>query len=220
MNKMRGRKVVTSVIALSLSVCAQAVAQGAPKPAPAPPPGAAPAPPAPAPAPAPVAPQPAPAPPAPMPPAVAPAPPPPPADAPPPPADAPLPAPPPPAPQPTEPPPAAPAPDVGPPADPEPDLPPAAAYVEGGDAWYDLIEFSAFVDAYASFNFNFPKPQYGKNKLHAHDANTGFSLSWVGINASYPADPVGGTVSLRFGPTAQQLGRGASYGYPGDDCSG
>ncbi|HYJ09290.1 MAG TPA: porin [Polyangiaceae bacterium] len=220
---MRGRRVVTSVIALGLSVSAQALAQGAPKPAPAPapapppgaapapapPPGAPPAPPVPAPAPAPGGQQPAPAPP---PPTVAPAPPPP--------AESLPPAPPPPVAQPTEPPPAAAPPVVDPPADPEPDLPPADAYVEGGDAWYDLIEFSAFIDAYASVNFNSPKPQYGKNKLHAHDANNGFSLSWVGINASYPADPVGGTMSLRFGPTAQQLGRGASYGYPGDDCSG
>jgi hypothetical protein len=91
-------------------------------------------------------------------------------------------------------------------ADPEPDLPPAEPYEEGGDAWYDTIEFSAFVDAYASFNFNFPKPQFGKNTLRAHDQSNGFSLSWVGVNASYPADPVGATLSLRFGPTANQLG--------------
>ncbi|HKY35659.1 MAG TPA: outer membrane beta-barrel protein, partial [Polyangiaceae bacterium] len=119
---------------------------------------------------------------------------------------------PPPAPAPTpplEPPPAPPvdAQPVEPPgADPEPDLPPAEAYAEAGDAWYDTIEFSAFVDAYASFNFNFPKPQFGKNTLRAHDQNNGFSLSWVGVNASYPADPVGATLSLRFGPTARQLG--------------
>jgi hypothetical protein len=222
MNKMRGGRVVTSVIVWGLSLPAQALAQGAPKPAPppapapakpapapapAPPPGAAPAPapapgaPAPAPAPGAPAPAPAPAPPALVPPpATAPAPPPPPADAPPPAPPAP------PVAQPTEPPPVEPQPEM-PPADPEPDLPPAEdGYVEAGDAWYDLIEFSAFVDAYASFNFNFPKPQFGKNKLRGHDANNGFSLSWVGINASYPADPVGGTVSLRFGPSAKQLG--------------
>src|SRR5262249_23935344 len=33
-----------------------------------------------------------------------------------------------------------------------------------------------------------------------------FALSWVGVNASYPADPVGATISLRFGPTAHLIG--------------
>ncbi len=101
-----------------------------------------------------------------------------------------------------------PAPTEAPPADPEPDLPPAEPYSEAGDSWYDAIEFSAFVDAYASVNYNFPKPQYGKNVLRAHDANNGFSLSWIGVNASYPADPVGATISLRFGPTAHQIAAG------------
>jgi hypothetical protein len=89
--------------------------------------------------------------------------------------------------------------------DPEPDLPAPESYSEGGDAWYDLIEFSAFVDAYASFNYNFPKPQTGKNRLRAHDTSNGFSLAAVGVNASYPADPVGGTISLRFGPSAREI---------------
>lgn len=127
------------------------------------------------------------------------------ADAPPPPADAAPPPPaPPPAPLPSEP---APPPDEAPPApavaDPEPDLPPADGYSEGGgDAWYDAIEFSAFVDAYYSINYNFPKPQYDRNLLRQFDKSNGFALSWVGVNASYPAEPVGATVSLRFGPTA------------------
>jgi hypothetical protein len=101
--------------------------------------------------------------------------------------------------------------EVAPPeaaADPEPDLPPAETYSEGGDSWYDSIEFSAFADAYASVNYNFPKPQFGRNVLRAHDYSNGFALSWVGVNASYPADPVGATVSLRFGPTARQIGTG------------
>ncbi len=93
-------------------------------------------------------------------------------------------------------------------ADPEPDLPPAENYSEGGDSWYDSIEFSAFADAYFGLNYNFPKPQYGRNMLRAHDAANGFALSWVGVNASYPADPVGATISLRFGPTANQIGTG------------
>jgi hypothetical protein len=96
--------------------------------------------------------------------------------------------------------------------DPEPDLPPVESYSQGGDAWYDMIGVSAFVDAYAGYNFNNPKPQYsdsvlrGTNTFRAHDKANGFSLSWIGVNATYPADPVGATISLRFGPTAHQLG--------------
>jgi hypothetical protein len=132
--------------------------------------------------------------------------------APPPPADAAPPPPPPaPAPLPVEPAPA-PAPEnLPPPADPEPDLPPADANADadadGSYSWYDAIEFSAFVDAYASVNYNFPKPQYGRNSpLRPFDTTNGFALSWVGVNASYPADPVGATISLRFGPTANAIG--------------
>ena len=101
-------------------------------------------------------------------------------------------------------------PTEAPPADPEPDLPPPETYSDGGDSWYDSIEFSAFVDAYASVNYNFPKPQHSTlqpkkspNVLRAFDSSNGFALSWVGVNASYPADPVGATISLRFGPTAR-----------------
>lgn len=217
---MRRRTVVTSVIALGFSLSGQALAQGAPKPAPAPAkPVPAPAKPAPAkPAPAPVAPAPA----APTPP-VAPAPAAPPA------ADAAAPpsvsppqppvAPPaevaptePPAPQPLQPAPAPAPTEVASPepaaADPEPDLPPAENYSEGGDSWYDSIDFSAFADGYFGVNYNFPKPQYGRNVLRAFDTTNGFALSWVGVNASYAPDPVGATISLRFGPTAHQIGTG------------
>jgi len=93
-------------------------------------------------------------------------------------------------------------------ADPELDLPPPASYVEGGDAWYDAVEFSAFIDAYLSVNYNLPKPQTGLNGQRAHDTANGFALSWAGVNASYPADPVGATLSLRFGPTAEQIAGG------------
>jgi hypothetical protein len=203
MNMMRRRTVVTSVIALGLALSGQALAQGAPQPAPAP------VKPAPTPAPAPVAPaapQPAPAPPAAIAPAPAPVPPPAPPVAPAPVEAAPPPAAP--APMPVEPAPAPPpvtepAPTEAPPVDPEPDLPPPETYAEGGDSWYDSIAFSAFVDAYASVNYNFPKPQSGRNVLRAFDSSNGFALSWVGVNASYPADPVGATISLRFGPTAR-----------------
>ncbi|RYZ05161.1 MAG: porin [Myxococcales bacterium] len=92
------------------------------------------------------------------------------------------------------------------PADPEPDLPPPVDVASDGDySWYDAIEFSAFVDAYASVNYNMPKPQVGRNSLRTNDIANGFALSWVGVNASYPADPVGATINLRFGPTANTV---------------
>jgi hypothetical protein len=81
--------------------------------------------------------------------------------------------------------------------------------------WYDAIEFRAFVDAYASINYDFPKPQSGANSIsRAFDTSNGFALSWVGVDASYPAEPVGGTVSLRFGPTAERI----AHSCYGDTC--
>jgi hypothetical protein len=74
--------------------------------------------------------------------------------------------------------------------------------------WYDAIEFRAFVDAYYSQNLNFPKPQTGANgSTRAYDTENGFALAWAGVDASYPADPVGGMLSLRLGPSAQRIGR-------------
>jgi len=73
-------------------------------------------------------------------------------------------------------------------------------------AWWEAIEFRAFVDAYLNVNYNFPKPQGGTNGVtHAYDPNNGFSLSWVGFDATYPAEPVGGTISLRLGPSANRI---------------
>jgi hypothetical protein len=51
-------------------------------------------------------------------------------------------------------------------------------------------------------NWNLPRNTFGQVLRSYDQATTGFSLSWVGVNASYAADPVGATVSLRFGPTA------------------
>jgi len=68
--------------------------------------------------------------------------------------------------------------------------------------WYDKIKLGAFVDAYASVNYNFPKPQTGVNGFRAYDPTNGFALHWAGLEASYAAEPVGGQISLRFGPGA------------------
>jgi hypothetical protein len=110
--------------------------------------------------------------------------------------------------------PAAPAP-AAPPAETPPAAPaaaPAAPAAPGN--WYDKFAVDAFVDAYGSVNYNFPKPQAqfssfatgvpggGGNSFHAFDVADGFSIGWAGINASYTADPIGGTIGLRFGPSA------------------
>lgn len=80
-----------------------------------------------------------------------------------------------------------------------PDPPP------GEVPWYDLIELEAFVDAYAGVNYNFPRPQLGGNLYRSFDQTSGFALSWVGLDASLQPDPIGGTVSLRYGPSAEIL---------------
>jgi putative OmpL-like beta-barrel porin-2 len=104
--------------------------------------------------------------------------------------------------------------NLPPPPDPEPDLPPADAGSDsdsdGNYSWYDAIQFSAFVDGYLGVNYNFPKPQSGRNVLRQFDSTNGFALSWVGVNATYPAEPVGATISLRFGPTARAIAGGSN----------
>ncbi|HEY3235706.1 MAG TPA: outer membrane beta-barrel protein, partial [Polyangiaceae bacterium] len=88
---------------------------------------------------------------------------------------------------------------------------PLRAIAEGGAPppppppapWYEALRLSAFADAYASVNYNFPKPQTGQNTFRAHDTSNGFAISWVGADVGYDPDPVGGNLALRFGPTAQ-----------------
>ena len=79
---------------------------------------------------------------------------------------------------------------------PPPDPPPPVL------PWYEALELSAFADAYTNVNFNFPKPQRGTNRLRAYDEANGFALAWVGLDARYEPDPVGGGIELRLGPTA------------------
>ncbi len=42
----------------------------------------------------------------------------------------------------------------------------------------------------------------GGNSFRAFDTAQGFAVNWVGLNASYAADPIGATVGLRLGPGA------------------
>ena len=70
--------------------------------------------------------------------------------------------------------------------------------------WYDALEVGVFADTYASVNLAFPKPQHDSNQLRAYDVDNGFSLSWVGLDVAYEPDPVGASVGLRLGPTAER----------------
>lgn len=83
----------------------------------------------------------------------------------------------------------------------------------------DKISADAFADTYGSINYNFPKPQgplalspsgiaVGGNDFRAFDTAEGFSINWIGVNATYAADPIGGTVSLRMGPSAVRYNAG------------
>ena len=73
--------------------------------------------------------------------------------------------------------------------------------------WYDTFDVRVFADAYYGLNYNFPKPQTGGNDvIRAYDSANGFALAWAGLDISHAADPVGGTLALRFGPSAKRYG--------------
>ncbi len=92
-----------------------------------------------------------------------------------------------------------------------PELPPATpSGVDNepeptADEWYDSFDVRLFADAYAAWNFNAPKPQNnGGGVVRAFDTSNGFALAWAGLDISHAAEPVGGTLALRFGPSAQR----------------
>lgn len=78
--------------------------------------------------------------------------------------------------------------------EPPPPLPP----------WTEALDLGVFADTYASLNFNLPKVSEGANGLRAYDTSTGFALAWAGADVSYTPAPVGGALSLRFGPAAER----------------
>ncbi len=86
-------------------------------------------------------------------------------------------------------------------------VPPPPPTVPESASWYESISVGAFADAYYSLDFNFPKApnQARSNPIRAYDNRSGFGLSWAGIDIQKEVDPVGGTISLRFGPTAERL---------------
>jgi hypothetical protein len=70
------------------------------------------------------------------------------------------------------------------------------------EPWYEAVQLRAFADAYASANWAFPKPATYQPPTRSFDGKQGFALSWVGLDAAFAPEPVGGVLSLRFGPTA------------------
>jgi hypothetical protein len=90
-----------------------------------------------------------------------------------------------------------------PPAHVAPEVHEASAAAEGH--WYDSFELRAFADSYFSLNYNSPKPQSsGNGVIRAFDTSNGFAVAWAGLDISHAPQPIGGTISLRFGPSAQR----------------
>jgi hypothetical protein len=83
------------------------------------------------------------------------------------------------------------APESAPPAEDEP--------------WYKTFKIGAFVDTYASLNYNLPKPQQDANLYHPYDSHPGFGIAWAGIDTSIEAGPVGAVAQLRLGPAVKNL---------------
>lgn len=84
-----------------------------------------------------------------------------------------------------------------PPGFPEPGPEPVAP-----EPWTKDLSLGVFADAYASINYNLPRPQTGTNATRAYDVTNGLAFSWAGLDASYERGSVGGTLALRFGPSA------------------
>jgi len=82
------------------------------------------------------------------------------------------------------------------------------------EPWYEAVELRAFADAYYSQNLSFPKPQSYQAPTRYFDGQQGFGLAWVGLDARVAPAPVGGTVSLRFGPLARLHAQPASNESP------
>lgn len=70
--------------------------------------------------------------------------------------------------------------------------------------WYERVKIGAFVDAYGSLSARNPRPPsyLTANRYRAYDQHNGLALHWVGADATVEPEPVGATVSLRFGPSA------------------
>lgn len=74
-------------------------------------------------------------------------------------------------------------------------------------AWHERLRASAFVDGYFGLNYRTPKPQDGRNRFRAYDSANGFGLAVAGLDVTFSGEQFGGTVALRFGPTARTIAR-------------
>jgi hypothetical protein len=93
--------------------------------------------------------------------------------------------------------------------EPTPEPTPAAAATPETSAvvehWYDSFKLRVFADSYLSLNYNAPKPQTsGNGVIRAFDTSNGFAVAWAGLDISHAPEPIGGTLSLRFGPSAKR----------------
>lgn len=89
------------------------------------------------------------------------------------------------------------------------DTPPAP---EPERSWKEDVSIGAFVDTYAGVNVLQPDPGT-PNALRAFDTANGFALHWAGLDLEYGGEVVGGTVSLRLGPSAAVYnGSDSEYG--------
>ncbi len=129
---------------------------------------------------------------------------------------------------------APPAPATLPPAE-APAAAPAAGAPAAGPATVapsvlDKVTADAFVDVYSAVNFNLPKLQgpvvvsptgatVGATAFRAFDTADGFSVNWIGLNAAYAADPIGGTIGLRLGPATPRYNTGP-YPATSDNANG
>ncbi len=44
----------------------------------------------------------------------------------------------------------------------------------------------------------------GNGVIRAIDTSNGFAVAWAGVDIAHAPEPVGGTLSLRFGPSARR----------------
>lgn len=80
-------------------------------------------------------------------------------------------------------------------------------------AWYEQLELMLFADGFVSVNYNQPLRGGEPNVGHGNDWSSGFGFAWAGLDFSYAAAPVGGTVALRFGPVSELYnGQDTDYG--------
>jgi hypothetical protein len=85
------------------------------------------------------------------------------------------------------------------------------------EPWYEAVQLRAFADAYYNQNLAFPKPQSYQPPTRYFDGQQGFGLAWVGLDAEVEPQPVGATISLRFGPLAHRHAQSPSNESPRTD---